>query len=141
MDKPKDEAMVRQTPALNLLHYFVPGTLEQGAAFNALNMSSLTDTDENWTVRVMTINTFLCPSDGGTPDVTATLGTQTKIIGATSYPNNIGTVYTVNGGGGSTAPPTSWASPARGGPSRSPRSLTGSPAPPSSASGSWAGIE
>jgi hypothetical protein len=27
MDKPEDEAMVRQTPALNLLHYFVPGTL------------------------------------------------------------------------------------------------------------------
>lgn len=72
--------------------------LEQGSAFNQLNMSALTDTDQNWTVRVMRINTFLCPSDGDGPDVVATLDLQTATVGTTSYPNNIGTVTTINGG-------------------------------------------
>jgi prepilin-type N-terminal cleavage/methylation domain-containing protein/prepilin-type processing-associated H-X9-DG protein len=72
--------------------------LEQSAAFDALNMSCLTNTDQNWTIRVTTINTFLCPSNGAAPSVTATLSGQTMIVGATCYPNNIGTVYTVSGG-------------------------------------------
>src|SRR5207302_4903041 len=46
--------------------------------------------------RVTAINTLLCPSNGGAPGVTATLAGQTNGVGATSYPNNIGTVSTAN---------------------------------------------
>lgn len=72
--------------------------MEQGAAFNALNMSYLSADDENFTVRVTSIATFLCPSDGAAPGVEASLGTVSSTIGGTSYPNNIGTVSTVNRG-------------------------------------------
>jgi prepilin-type processing-associated H-X9-DG protein len=71
--------------------------LEQGAAFDSLNMGFLAEDDENWTVRVTAIDALLCPSNGGPPDVRAALGDQTRVVGATSYPNNIGTTYTVNG--------------------------------------------
>jgi prepilin-type N-terminal cleavage/methylation domain-containing protein/prepilin-type processing-associated H-X9-DG protein len=72
--------------------------MEQGLAFNALNMSFLADDDENWTVRVMSINSLLCPSNGEAPDVSTVLGARTMTVGGSSYPNNIGTVTTVNGG-------------------------------------------
>ncbi len=72
--------------------------MEQATAFNALNVSSLADDDENWTVRVTSIATFLCPSNGAAPPVVATLGSASASVAGTSYPNNIGTLLTLNGG-------------------------------------------
>jgi prepilin-type N-terminal cleavage/methylation domain-containing protein/prepilin-type processing-associated H-X9-DG protein len=72
--------------------------LEQYMAYDALNVGSLAGDDENWTVRVTSFSVLLCPSDGAGPGVTATLDTRSGIVGATSYPNNIGTVSTANGG-------------------------------------------
>jgi prepilin-type N-terminal cleavage/methylation domain-containing protein/prepilin-type processing-associated H-X9-DG protein len=72
--------------------------LEQSAAYDALNMGSLAADDENWTVRVTSFSVLLCPSDGDGPGVVATLDTRSGIVGATSYPNNIGTISTINGG-------------------------------------------
>src|SRR4051812_43436788 len=47
--------------------------MEQQAAFNALNMSYYGTDSRNWTVETMTINTFLCPSDGNVPSSNATV--------------------------------------------------------------------
>ena len=60
--------------------------LLSGAAQNATNLTTM-------------VGTFLCPSDGnvpcGTSDVERGRGAQ---IGYTSYPNNLGTTPTNNGG-------------------------------------------
>jgi prepilin-type processing-associated H-X9-DG protein len=47
----------------------------------------------NSTVRVMQINSFLCPSDGNIPSTTASVGGGTIQISYSSYGNNIGTLY------------------------------------------------
>src|SRR3954451_21544117 len=65
--------------------------LEQSASFNALNMALRYATDDNATVRTTQITAFLCPSDGNVPCGTHTFSGQTRQIGYTSYPNNIGT--------------------------------------------------
>jgi len=72
--------------------------MERGAEFDALNQNCMATDDENWTVRVTAIGTMLCPSNGSAPDIPAALGAETRTAAGTSYPNNIGTVYTVNRG-------------------------------------------
>ena len=86
--------------------------MEQQPAYNALNMTysaqpnhgpAKDTTFTNFTVRTLTINTFLCPSDGNVPSgVTPSgqypAGATPLQIGYTSYPNNIGTTYNNTGG-------------------------------------------
>ena len=86
--------------------------MEQQSAFNSLNMTyaarpnhgaSKDTTFTNFTVRTLTIGTFLCPSDGNvptgvTPSGQYPAGATARQIGYTSYPNNIGTTYNNNGG-------------------------------------------
>jgi prepilin-type N-terminal cleavage/methylation domain-containing protein/prepilin-type processing-associated H-X9-DG protein len=76
--------------------------MEQGVAFNALNQfynyndSSL----GNATVATMVINSYLCPSDGGS-NTSSTInvpGTGTKPYAGTNYANNIGNSRSFNGG-------------------------------------------
>jgi prepilin-type N-terminal cleavage/methylation domain-containing protein/prepilin-type processing-associated H-X9-DG protein len=67
--------------------------MEQIAAWNAINQAFVYSDATNSTVRVMQINTFLCPSDGNIPSTTATVGGATVQISYTSYGNNIGTLY------------------------------------------------
>jgi prepilin-type N-terminal cleavage/methylation domain-containing protein/prepilin-type processing-associated H-X9-DG protein len=73
--------------------------LEQQALFNAINFgfipqdASLVD----FTIGTAIVNGFLCPSDGNIPIGTVTLNGVTRNWGYTSYPNNIGTIYTNNG--------------------------------------------
>ncbi len=65
--------------------------LEQTPAYNALNMSYLYNAAPNFTVRIIQINSFLCPSDGNIPDGNTTVAGMTGQPGYHSYPNNIGT--------------------------------------------------
>jgi prepilin-type N-terminal cleavage/methylation domain-containing protein/prepilin-type processing-associated H-X9-DG protein len=65
--------------------------MEQVAAANALNFSGVYSDPRNFTVRVMQIATFACPSDGNNPSANVTVGGLTTMPGSTSYPNNIGT--------------------------------------------------
>jgi prepilin-type N-terminal cleavage/methylation domain-containing protein/prepilin-type processing-associated H-X9-DG protein len=67
--------------------------MEQVATYNALNQSFPYSDATNWSIRVMQISTFLCPSDGNVPSTTATLNGVTAQVGYTSYGNNIGTYY------------------------------------------------
>jgi len=78
------------TPDFSLKSRLLP-FVEQGAAYNALNMSANYDFPDNFTVRTIQITSFLCPSDGFIPNGTVTVGTQTGQPGYSSYPNNIGT--------------------------------------------------
>jgi prepilin-type N-terminal cleavage/methylation domain-containing protein/prepilin-type processing-associated H-X9-DG protein len=71
--------------------------LEQQAAYNSLNSSWLAGDPPNFTVRVMQVSVFLCPSDGNIPSGTVTVGVQTGQEGYSSYPNNIGTYARNNG--------------------------------------------
>jgi prepilin-type N-terminal cleavage/methylation domain-containing protein len=76
--------------------------LEQQAAYNALNQNFKIDDDvnrSNATIYVMTINTFLCPSDGNNPAQTFVVPPSTSAvsIGLNSYGNNIGLCLTFNG--------------------------------------------
>jgi prepilin-type N-terminal cleavage/methylation domain-containing protein/prepilin-type processing-associated H-X9-DG protein len=70
---------------------------EQTAAYNALNMGYLYNAAPNFTVRILQVNAFLCPSDGNVPDGTTTVSGMTGLPGYHSYPNNIGTFATNNG--------------------------------------------
>jgi prepilin-type N-terminal cleavage/methylation domain-containing protein/prepilin-type processing-associated H-X9-DG protein len=72
--------------------------LEQSAAFNSLNMSYASTTAYNWTVRTIQLNVLLCPSDMDVPCGTTALNGVSGQIGHTSYGNNIGTIYNINGG-------------------------------------------
>ena len=65
--------------------------IEQSALFNALNMGFTYTSAQQFTVAITNVNGFVCPSDGNQPSPTATLGSVTATVGATSYPNNIGT--------------------------------------------------
>jgi prepilin-type N-terminal cleavage/methylation domain-containing protein/prepilin-type processing-associated H-X9-DG protein len=72
--------------------------LEQAALYNALNMGLSYSTAQNYTGECTQINSLLCPSDGNVPLATLTQGSQTLQKAYTSYPNNIGTFPTNNGG-------------------------------------------
>ena len=74
--------------------------LEQQAAFNALNMSfaSTNANGVNWTVRTTQLGVLLCPSDSNVPCGTTAVGGVARQIGHSSYGNNIGTIYNLNGG-------------------------------------------
>src|SRR4051794_40183075 len=75
--------------------------MEQGPVYNSINwtFNPLATNGQNDTVTAMTINTFLCPSDGNVPGQSRTNpnGTGAFIVAATNYPNNIGTVRSNNG--------------------------------------------
>jgi prepilin-type N-terminal cleavage/methylation domain-containing protein/prepilin-type processing-associated H-X9-DG protein len=72
--------------------------LEQSPLYNALNMALSYSTAQNFTCMCTQINSFLCPSDTNVPLQTASLGTLTLQKAYSSYPNNIGTFPTNNGG-------------------------------------------
>jgi prepilin-type N-terminal cleavage/methylation domain-containing protein/prepilin-type processing-associated H-X9-DG protein len=73
--------------------------LEQNALYNSLNMSYAQETAQNATNLTTQINTFNCPSDGNNPSATyAVNGAGTLPIAYTSYPDNLGTIHTNNGG-------------------------------------------
>jgi prepilin-type N-terminal cleavage/methylation domain-containing protein len=76
--------------------------LEQNAMFNSCNFTFNPEATQgqNDTVIASQINTMLCPSDGNVPGVSWTFknGTGARTVGATSYPNNIGTVKSNFGG-------------------------------------------
>jgi prepilin-type N-terminal cleavage/methylation domain-containing protein/prepilin-type processing-associated H-X9-DG protein len=70
---------------------------EQTPAYNALNMGYLYNAAPNFTVRILQVNAFLCPSDTNIPNGTTTVGNMTGQPGYHSYPNNIGTFARNNG--------------------------------------------
>jgi prepilin-type N-terminal cleavage/methylation domain-containing protein/prepilin-type processing-associated H-X9-DG protein len=75
--------------------------IEQGIIFNAFNQYFVGSDPTNFTAHVAQINTFNCPSDGNIPSVLKPNPVNSSInllLGYASYPNNIGTVYTNNGG-------------------------------------------
>jgi prepilin-type N-terminal cleavage/methylation domain-containing protein/prepilin-type processing-associated H-X9-DG protein len=72
--------------------------IEQGALFNSLNMTFPQERPQNWTNATAVVNTFNCPSDGNIPSNIYTVGALSKQLGYTSYPNNMGTIFTNNGG-------------------------------------------
>jgi prepilin-type N-terminal cleavage/methylation domain-containing protein/prepilin-type processing-associated H-X9-DG protein len=71
--------------------------LEQNVAYNALNNSFLYNDPTNFTVRIIQVTAFLCPTDPNIPNGTTTVGGMTGQPGYHSYPNNIGTFATDNG--------------------------------------------
>jgi prepilin-type N-terminal cleavage/methylation domain-containing protein/prepilin-type processing-associated H-X9-DG protein len=76
--------------------------LEQQAMWNALNQGAIAEsaTGENDTVVTTQVAAFLCPSDNNVPVGAYAFknGTATRQVGYGSYPNNIGTIFTNNGG-------------------------------------------
>jgi prepilin-type N-terminal cleavage/methylation domain-containing protein/prepilin-type processing-associated H-X9-DG protein len=78
------------TPDFSMKARLLP-YMEQVAASNALNYSFNYSTPQNFTVRVMQIASFGCPSDGNNPSASVTVGSLTAMPGSSSYPNNIGT--------------------------------------------------
>jgi prepilin-type N-terminal cleavage/methylation domain-containing protein/prepilin-type processing-associated H-X9-DG protein len=91
MDTPNDFSM-----KIRLIPY-----LEQGTIFNSMNQNFFGADPPNWTGHVMQIKTYTCPSDGNIPSVlkaNPNTPSVTALLGYSSYPNNIGTVYTNNGG-------------------------------------------
>jgi prepilin-type N-terminal cleavage/methylation domain-containing protein/prepilin-type processing-associated H-X9-DG protein len=76
--------------------------LEQEAMWNALNQTDIAEsaTGENDTIVTLQIAAFLCPSDINVPIGTYGFknGTGARQVGYGSYPNNIGTLFTNNGG-------------------------------------------
>ncbi len=73
--------------------------MEQNALYNSLNMAYNQETAQNATNLCTMINTFNCPSDGNNPSATyAVNGVGTLPIAYTSYPDNLGTIHTNNGG-------------------------------------------
>jgi prepilin-type processing-associated H-X9-DG protein len=73
--------------------------VEQVALYNALNMLFTYGDVHNSTVLGTTVSNLNCPSDGNNPSSTITIpGGAVQTIGYTSYPNNLGTFDTNNGG-------------------------------------------
>jgi prepilin-type N-terminal cleavage/methylation domain-containing protein/prepilin-type processing-associated H-X9-DG protein len=73
--------------------------MEQNAIYNSLNMSYVQESAQNATNLTTQINVFNCPSDGNNPSSTyAVSGAGTLAIAYTSYPDNLGTIHTNNGG-------------------------------------------
>jgi prepilin-type N-terminal cleavage/methylation domain-containing protein/prepilin-type processing-associated H-X9-DG protein len=73
------------------------GFMEQSALFNAFNMSQLYSSAFNYTVRVTTIASMLCPSDWRIPSGTTATGGPSAQIANHNYPNNMGTLAANNG--------------------------------------------
>ncbi len=76
--------------------------LEQQALYNSLNFAFVPQvaTGQDDTASTTMVNAFLCPSDGNIPTGLRTFAngvTGARYWGYTSYPNNIGTIYTNNG--------------------------------------------
>ncbi len=69
--------------------------LEQSAAFNNINFSWRYLHPYNWTVTGMNLNSFVCPSDSNRP---LWDNSGSPYFGVTSYPNNLGVCYQLNGG-------------------------------------------
>jgi prepilin-type N-terminal cleavage/methylation domain-containing protein/prepilin-type processing-associated H-X9-DG protein len=73
--------------------------MEQGALYNTLNMLFTYGDVQNSTALGTTVNFLNCPSDGNNPGGTVTLPSgAVQTVGYTSYPNNLGTFDTNNGG-------------------------------------------
>jgi prepilin-type N-terminal cleavage/methylation domain-containing protein/prepilin-type processing-associated H-X9-DG protein len=73
--------------------------LEQNALYNSVNMAFVQESAQNATNLTTMVNTFNCPSDGNNPSATyAVSGAGTQPIAYTSYPDNLGTIHTNNGG-------------------------------------------
>ena len=73
--------------------------IEQAALFNSMNMSFFQESAQNATNLTTMVDAFLCPSDGNVPCGTYDVsGPGPRQIGYTSYPNNLGTTPTNNGG-------------------------------------------
>jgi prepilin-type processing-associated H-X9-DG protein len=72
--------------------------IEQAAGYNAFNVSLSTRDVGNFTVNVVQLSVFQCPSDANDPSGTATLNGVTARVASHSYPNNLGTWTGFNGG-------------------------------------------
>ncbi len=76
--------------------------IEQAPLYNSVNISCDVEAPQgqNDTLRSAQVSTFLCPSDGNVPTglYQAVDGTGPVLIGFTNYANNIGTIYSNNGG-------------------------------------------
>jgi len=73
--------------------------LEQAALYDSLNVSYFQESAENATSLTTPVGVFLCPSDGNVPCGTYDVsGPGTRQVAYTSYPNNLGTTPTNNGG-------------------------------------------
>ncbi len=73
--------------------------LEQAALFNSMNVSFFQVAVQNATNLTTMVDTFLCPSDANVPCGTSEVtGAGPRQIAYTSYPNNLGTTPTNNGG-------------------------------------------
>jgi prepilin-type N-terminal cleavage/methylation domain-containing protein/prepilin-type processing-associated H-X9-DG protein len=72
--------------------------MEQVALFNSFNMSQVYSTVYNFTVRITTVQTVLCPSDTANPGGSAPNPAGGSVQSAYhSYPNNMGTWVYNNG--------------------------------------------
>jgi prepilin-type N-terminal cleavage/methylation domain-containing protein len=88
--------------------------IEQVSLYNSLNMTYAQETPHNATNLWTVVNAFICPSDSNIPSGTYSTNGITQQMGYTSYPNNLGTIFTNNGGQydgpfyviGLTTPPT-----------------------------------
>ncbi len=73
--------------------------IDQAALFHSMNMSFWQEASQNGTSLTTMVSTFLCPSDGNVPcgafDVS---GPGPRQMSFSSYPNNLGTTPTNNGG-------------------------------------------
>jgi prepilin-type N-terminal cleavage/methylation domain-containing protein/prepilin-type processing-associated H-X9-DG protein len=73
--------------------------IEQAALFNSMNMSFFQQSAQNATNLTTMVDAFVCPSDSNVPCGTYdVVGVGPRQIGYTSYPNNLGTTPTNNGG-------------------------------------------
>ena len=76
--------------------------IEQGPLFNSVNVTFNGEAPQgqNDTVLTTQVNAFVCPSDANVPTLLYTMvnGSGAKQVGYTSYPNNIGTIASNNGG-------------------------------------------
>ena len=78
-----------------------PPLLEQGGDLQLVQPVFVGADPPNWTGHVMQINVFNCPSDGERAfraEAEPRAPSITALLGYSSYTNNIGTVYTNNGG-------------------------------------------
>jgi prepilin-type N-terminal cleavage/methylation domain-containing protein/prepilin-type processing-associated H-X9-DG protein len=76
--------------------------IEQQTLYNTLNVSYNGEAPQgqNDTILTTQINAYLCPSDANVPTQLYTMvnGSGQKQVGYSSYPNNIGTITSNNGG-------------------------------------------
>ena len=70
--------------------------MEQTALFNAFNMAQLYSSAFNYTVRVTSVASMLCPSDWRLPTGTTATGGPSAQIANHNYPNNMGTLAANN---------------------------------------------